>query len=91
MCVLCVCIVCVCVSVCVSMTGLKLVCVCVLRDSFKQCSVLFFLSDKTIAMWKWRDEQRQWRLYDQEMTDKLEAEHRKRPNASCVVFRAGRK
>ncbi|KAK7115958.1 uncharacterized protein [Littorina saxatilis] len=46
--------------------------------------------NKTIPMWKWRDEMRQWRLYDEVVSSKLEMEYRKRPKASCVVRRAGK-
>ena len=49
------------------------------------------LSDKTIPMWKWRDELQQWRLYDQETSDKLESEFKKRPQASCIITRAGKR
>ena len=63
-----------------------------LRDSFEpNCLCFVFLSGKTIPMWKWRDERQQWRLYDQETSEKLELEFRKRPQASCVIKRTRKK
>ncbi|XP_076443753.1 uncharacterized protein LOC143282123 [Babylonia areolata] len=46
--------------------------------------------EKTIPMWKWRDERRQWRLYDRDVSNKLETEYVKRPSASCVIRRNGK-
>ncbi|KAL8616661.1 hypothetical protein ACOMHN_031643 [Nucella lapillus] len=46
--------------------------------------------DKTIAVWKWRDQLRQWRLYEEETCHKLEMEYKKRPGASCIINRIGK-
>lgn len=40
-------------------------------------------------VWQWRDYHRQWRLYKEEIQEKLETEFKKRPSGSCVVNQNG--